>query len=251
VFNHRSAGQVGLLALVDGTRPDADQILAGYLERIGEGVIVEPGALSAPMAELPALPRFTAGRRLPWLEAIRLLGTTNPVLNDPTLRAEYKSAYMVGDFPDRQLAALYDYLTDPTVSNPNISVQLTSYGGRIGAVDPHATASVHRGAAFKMLWQVFWNDPADDDTYLSWTRRFYRAVYADTGGVPVPNAVTDGCYVNYPDIDLSDPRFNTSQVPWHDLYYKDNYPRLQVIKHKWDPRNVFRHGQSIELPPAH
>jgi FAD/FMN-containing dehydrogenase len=64
--------------------------------------------------------------------------------------------------------------------------------------------------------------------------------------VPVPNAVTDGCYVNFPDIDLSDPAFNRSGVPWSALYYKGNYPRLRQVKTKYDPQNVFRHNQSVE-----
>jgi len=42
-----------------------------------------------------------------------------------------------------------------------------------------------------------------------------------------------------------DPQWNTSGVPWHALYYKDNYPRLQQIKSRWDPRNVFYHALSI------
>ncbi|MDW4910073.1 BBE domain-containing protein, partial [Streptomyces sp. ADMS] len=67
-------------------------------------------------------------------------------------------------------------------------------------------------------------------------------------GVPVPNAVTDGCYVNYPDIDLHDPAYNKSQVPWYTLYYKNSYPRLQKIKAKYDPGNVFHHSQSVRLP---
>jgi hypothetical protein len=49
-----------------------------------------------------------------------------------------------------------------------------------------------------------------------------------------------------PDVDLADPAYNKSGVPWHDLYYQGNYPRLQQIKSKWDPRNVFHHKLSIE-----
>jgi len=34
-------------------------------------------------------------------------------------------------------------------------------------------------------------------------------------------------------------------VPWPALYYQDRYPRLQSVKARWDPRNVFRHALSI------
>ncbi|MGI8405403.1 MAG: BBE domain-containing protein, partial [Thermomicrobiales bacterium] len=61
------------------------------------------------------------------------------------------------------------------------------------------------------------------------------AMYGERG--PVPDKVVDGCYVNYPDADLED---------WQHLYYKDNYARLQIAKHRWDPRNIFNHRQSIE-----
>ncbi len=49
----------------------------------------------------------------------------------------------------------------------------------------------------------------------------------------------DGCYVNYPDVDLID---------WPALYYKENYARLQQVKARWDPLNVFNYSQSIRLP---
>jgi aclacinomycin oxidase len=66
--------------------------------------------------------------------------------------------------------------------------------------------------------------------------------------VPVPNEYNDGSYINYPDADLADPAWNTSGVPWTTLYYKENYPRLQQVKKRYDPRNTFHHRLSIELP---
>ncbi len=55
----------------------------------------------------------------------------------------------------------------------------------------------------------------------------------------------DGAFVNHPDTDLADPALDPSGVPWHPLYYQANYPRLQRIKARWDPRGVFRHALSI------
>jgi aclacinomycin oxidase len=70
-------------------------------------------------------------------------------------------------------------------------------------------------------------------------------MFAETGGVPLPGDRCDGAMINHPDVDLADPEWNTSGVPWSTLYYKDNYPRLQRIKARWDPRNVFHHALSI------
>ena len=47
---------------------------------------------------------------------------------------------------------------------------------------------------------------------------FYRNIFSDTGGVP--GEVSNGALINHPDVDLADPEWNTSGVPWHTLYYK-------------------------------
>src|SRR5262245_34796596 len=99
-----------------------------------------------------------------------------------------------------------------------------------------------------MCFQTFWPDAAGDDANIGWARGIYGDFFATTGGVPVPNDTTDGCYINYPDNDVADPKFNTSGVPWSTLYYKGNYARLQQAKRRWDPSNQFHHTLSVELP---
>ena len=125
---------------------------------------------------------------------------------------------------------------------------LLGYGGQVNTVPSAATAVAQRDTVMKAIYQTIWADQAEDAANLAWIRRFYRDVYAETGGVPVPGEVNDGSYINYPDADLADPAWNTSGVPARTLYYKDNYPRLQQIKARWDPRGVFRHALSVEPP---
>jgi hypothetical protein len=94
-------------------------------------------------------------------------------------------------------------------------------------------------------WSAAWFNPQDEARSRAWLRQFYRDAFSDTGGVPVRGEVSDGAFINHPDVDLADPERNTSGVPWHTLYYKDNYRRLQPIKARWNPRNVFHHALSI------
>lgn len=247
-LNHKSNGYIGLITQLDATIPDADKVLNEFLAAMTEGLDVAHEPVTTPMGELSAMPELSKPRRMPWLQAARYLGTTNPTLNDPSLRGDFKSSYYRTAMPDAHIDEFYRHLTRDDLGNPTASVLLSSFGGKVNAVAPDATAAPHREAAYKAAWMIWWTDPADEAKSLSWIREFFHGVYAGTGGVPVPDAVTDGCYVNYPDIDLHDPAFNQSGVPWHTLYYKDNYPRLQQVKKKYDPRDVFRHSQSVQLP---
>lgn len=245
---HVSNGSVGMLTQVDAAAPNAQKILDDYLAYISAGVSTPAGPVTRRTGDIAPMADAENTVLLPWLEATRKTSTTNAQINDPSLRAEYKSAYMKSAFQPDQAVALYKHMTRTDINNPGISIQMTAYGGVASGVDPAATASPHRGAAFKMMWMVEWPNTADDAANIAWARESYAEVWASTGGVPVPNDVTDGCYVNYPDADLSDPVYNKSSVPWSTLYYKDSYPRLQQIKKKYDPRNFFRHRQSVELP---
>ncbi len=155
-----------------------------------------------------------------------------------------KDAFLRKRLTDHQIAVAYHYLTR-TDHDVVGGLGMATYGGKVNTVAPDATASVQRESILTMSCSTAWQDPQDEVRSLAWVRQFYRDLFADTGGVPVPSGVGNGALINHPDVDLADPEWNTSGVPWHTLYYKDNYPRLQQIKARWDPRNVFHHDLSI------
>jgi aclacinomycin oxidase len=164
-------------------------------------------------------------------------------------RFKSKAAFLRTAWSDEQVASLYRHLTGSDYQNPAAAVYLLSHGGQINAVRPEDTAMAHRDAVLKAYWSVFWFDGQEDDVHLGWIRDSYREVFASAGGVPDPAAAYAGAFINYADADLADPALNISGVPWHRLYYRDNYSRLQQVKQRWDPLNIFRHALSIR-PPA-
>ncbi|WP_300598384.1 FAD-binding oxidoreductase [Niabella sp.] len=161
------------------------------------------------------------------------------------VKAKIKDAFLRRSFTDDQIRTIYKYLTstDPVGGG----MGMATYGGQVNAVLPGATASAQRDCILDIACNTGWADPQGEATSVNWVRNFYKELFAATGGVPVPNEQAGGCMINHPDTDLADPEWNNSGVPWQTLYYRDNYPRLQQVKRKWDPGNVFHHALSIGL----
>lgn len=219
-------------AYTDPTESDADALLAGF--RSG---VVDPVGVAPAVTE----------RTVPWLTSTNVLGygDTGDLVGR---RNKSKGSYVRRSYTDAQIATSYRYLTGTDLRAPFAGLLMGGFGGQANAVDPDATATPQRDSVLKVLHSVHWDNPAEDAKHLSWVRDFYRDVHADTGGVPTLDGITDGSYINYCDVDLADPAWNRSGVPWHDLYYKHSYPRLQEVKARWDPGNVFRHALSVQLP---
>ncbi|HEY4287872.1 MAG TPA: FAD-binding oxidoreductase [Puia sp.] len=158
--------------------------------------------------------------------------------------AKVKDALLRRPLTDSQIATAYKYLT----MNENVGggLGMATYGGKVNTIAPEATASAQRDCILDIACNAGWGDPKAEAPTLAWVRGFYRDLFAGSGGVPVPNEQTDGSMINHPDTDLADPEWNKSGVPWYTLYYKGNYPRLQKVKSKWDPLNIFYHALSIE-----
>ncbi|MFF4575526.1 FAD-dependent oxidoreductase [Streptomyces sp. NPDC001410] len=268
-LNNHAKGKVGLVIQLDGTRRDSIERLNRFLNWLAPEEDYPQTLFDLAMGEHRPLNDQFIPTRLPWLTA-----TQNFNDSGPSRCGKYKSAYHTGNFSERQLDVLFDHLTSE-YKNEDALLQVDSYGGRINDVDPFATAVPQRSSVLKLQYQAYWTwgddanhdgvwdyqdalvDPSIAAPHLKWIRDFYQDMYAETGGVPVmptpevPGITnTDGCYINYPDVDLNDPEFNdpVEGQPWYLLYYGANYERLQRTKAYWDPRNVFRHEQSVRLP---
>ncbi|MER7764553.1 FAD-binding protein [Streptomyces sp. NPDC097619] len=228
---HRSGFGLTVGAHIDADVPDAEKLMDAFFDEVSAGVDAAP------------LMRHQQVR--PWLYV-----SSYPNWGDPgdafTRRIKIKAAYLRKGYSDRQIGALYRHLTREEASPAQLI--LIGYGGRVNTVDPAATATAQRDAVLKAAFMSVWSSEVEDETNIHLLREMYREVYEETGGVPVPDGANDGSYVNYADRDLADPEWNTSGVPWHTLYYKDNYPRLQRVKAAYDPRDEFRHALSIRLP---
>jgi FAD/FMN-containing dehydrogenase len=110
-------------------------------------------------------------------------------------------------------------------------VQIEALGNcAVNALAPGATAFVHRDSLCHIVYLNFWgvgDTPAVAHANIAWARETYAAMRPYVSGY---------AYQNYIDAGLAD---------WRHAYYGANYPRLQRVKSRYDPHNLFRFAQGI------
>jgi FAD/FMN-containing dehydrogenase len=248
-WSERNSGadspDASLWTLMEAHRREFGKLFVRGVSTAGDHAERQARASAASLSEGTRAPRCLELARMSWLDF-----ALNPF---PELFAmppggvcvKGKDALLKKRLSDRQIGVAYDHLTRGDCSVMGGMLGLATYGGRVNSVAPDATASPHRQAIFDLACTTGWLDPGEEAANLQWVREFYSDVFAESGGVPVPGEACDGALINHPDTDLADPALNTSGVAWHGIYYQGNYPRLQRVKARWDPRNVFHHALSI------
>ncbi|WP_432054889.1 FAD-binding oxidoreductase [Streptomyces sp. bgisy022] len=220
-------GPLTLETAVDATRPDAEELTDLFIREVSQGVGARPEV---------------SVTTLPWLAATLVPDEFAGMKG----RFKSKAAFLRTGWSERQARMVYQRLTDTAdYHNPAATVYLLSHGGEVNRPGPADTAMAHRDAVLKTYWSVFWFDEREDALHLDWIRACYAEFFGDAGGVPDPRRGYGGAFVNYADADLTDPDLNRSGVPWHHLYFRDNYAALQRVKERWDPDDVFRHALSV------
>jgi len=198
-----------------------------------------------------------------WLAITMLINGSGP-----TLRGKYKSTYQSGQFTKRASEGYYDALTieggigSALPSGVSECVfQIDSYGGKINSLGMGFTAVAQRKSLLKTQHQIYWRDETDpsgalDTACVEWLRRAYGQIHTETGGRPTPGVIGSdnkelyqGCYINYPDIDMLQPVDGVLNADWMKLYYYDDglIGKLLKLKSDIDPNNIFHHQMSIPL----
>ena len=97
--------------------------------------------------------------------------------------------------------------------------------GRVGETD---TAYCGRDAVFNCSIDNIWEDPAENEAQIAWSRAFYDALTPHLAG---------GVYLNWASEESAD---RVRQA------YGPNYERLVALKDQYDPTNFFRMNQNIK-----
>jgi FAD/FMN-containing dehydrogenase len=114
----------------------------------------------------------------------------------------------------------------------SVALLCDGYGGKIADVAATDTAFPRRaGTQFCIQYYSSWTKASDTASHVASVTKVYAAMRPFMPGAS---------YVNYCDLDLPD---------YANAYWGDNLPRLMSVKAQYDPQNLFRHAQSVPLPP--
>ncbi len=115
-----------------------------------------------------------------------------------------------------------------TVPSPMSAILLEHFHGAVTRVGPTETAVPHREAGWNLVLPSVWMDPAETEANIAWTRETFAALRPHFGA---------GRWLNYLGDDQADDAVRAAYGP--------NYDRLQEVKRRYDPDNVFHLNHNI------
>ncbi len=203
--------------------PDGDKIVMMYGLYLGP-----PSDAEAALAPVRAVgePLFDTFGPTSYLDLMRELGTDIPY----GLQSKWRGGYFSADgFDDAAFDTMIEHFQRSPSGFSMVRLDLLA-GGAVARTPADATAFVHRPALHYVSNIAVWQ--RDEDTAVN-------AAWADGVAGALRPFLTGEVYQNYADRELAD---------WPAAYYGTNYPRLQQVKLRYDPKDLFRHPQSIRLP---
>jgi hypothetical protein len=147
---------------------------------------------------------------------------------NPPGRRNYWKAENMNELPDEAIDTLVEQAA--TITSPFSVVLIEPKGRAISQVGEAETAIGGRDAAHSLYAFSIWENPAEDDNHIAWTRGFMEAM---------ESYITPGISPNF----TSD----QGQDKVKDFFGRDGkYERLVALKNEYDPTNLFRLNQNIK-----
>lgn len=147
----------------------------------------------------------------------------------PNLDLYYWKSCFVEELGDEVIAALLEQFAHCPSTKTKIFIEY--FHGAAVRPEPGAMAYPHRTEGYSILIITQWTDPADNECNIAWARKTFDRL--------APLALKSA-YVNYMDDDESLARVKQA--------FGENFPRLQTLKDRYDPENIFHRNQNI--PPS-
>jgi hypothetical protein len=144
-----------------------------------------------------------------------------------------KSAFVDDDISEENLHKVLDWFQGLPCLARSASFTMFRWGGAIGNKAPEDTAFVHRSGQYLIDGTVRWR-PGNSSVIINESKQWLNKGFAEEF-----NAFFNGsAFQSFID---------RGQQDWQQAYYGNNFNRLQIVKTRWDPNNIFHNHQSI--PP--
>jgi hypothetical protein len=130
------------------------------------------------------------------------------------------------------------YLDTAEKGTPFWFLEISVAGGAVNDIPMEATAYAHRDALYYI--EAYVVNPVEK---LSETAKKFLPGLFETLTSVDPGLVANGIYPGYVVPSLGD-------GPGQLAYWKSNYMKLQLLKQRFDPLDVFHNPQSVRLPSA-
>jgi hypothetical protein len=199
------------------TAPDGNQVIVmavcytGDLNE-GERVLAPLRRFGPPAADLIGPMPFTAQQ-----------GLIGPGFPDG--RLNYWKSGLTDTISEQLIETVIEHAA--RVPSPYTAIVFADCHGAYRRVGNTETAYSHRHLQYDLVILSAWDDPAENERNISWTRDFFRALEPE---------LSDGVYVN----DLGEEGADRVRQS-----YGENYERLIELKTRYDPSNLFRLNQNI------
>ena len=183
-------------------------------------------AAEAAFAPLAALPGVQGGFETQSYETVQIGNGTLPF----GLR-HYWKGHLLRDIDPAAAAAIVAGIRSRP--NEHSFLLLEAMTGQARREPEGGAAFGQRGARWNVSALAIWEDPAEDARQIAWARQVADSI--------APASYSGAGYANYASYDESDTRVRAAYGP-------ERFARLQAIKRRYDPDNVFRFN--LNVPPG-